>query len=277
MKKTVIGFIFITYLGFSETIYVNEYANKYRKNPEDATRSGVNGDMDIGYTSYLIDISSSELSRAIDYNILEATVGVSYAYANWIWGIDTKVLVQEQSSNLTYSSRKLNDNADIKRNEFLLFTNYKISEQFRVNLVYRYASLKSDNSYVDFKKYDTFFNYTTNGLATSLVYTPTMINGLFFSTGIVYSKADVEVYEKVNNIADDVSIDDSSSSLGIKLGVGYNYAFTNDIVLKLSADWYKFNFGKLNIYSNSLGKNFEQASLDEETYSVRFGVAYGFN
>ena len=276
MKKTVMGFIFVASLGCSETLYVNEYANKDRKNPEDATRSGVNGNIDIGYTSYLIDISSSELSRAIDYNILEATVGVSYAYANWIWGIDTKVLVQEQSSNLTYSSRKSNDSANIKRNEFLLFTNYKISKQFRVNLVYRYANLKSDNSYVDFKKYDTFFNYTTNGLAASLVYSPTMINGLFFSTGTVYSKADVEVYEKVNNIADDVSIDDSSSSLGVKLGVGYNYAVNNDIVLKLSADWYKFNFGKLNIYSNSLGRDFEQASLDEETYSIRFGMAYQF-
>ena len=276
MKQIFIISLLLSSLGATETVYINEYADKDRKDPNNATRSGFNGNIDIGYTSYLININSSELSRAIDYNVLEATLGASYSYANWIWGIDTKVLVHEENSNLSSSSGILNDCANIDRNEFSLFTNYKINEQFRANLLYRYSSLKSNDNYVAFKKYDTTFNYTTNGIATSLVYTPTMVHGLFFSTGVVYSKADVNIYENVNNIADDVSINDGSFSLGVKLGGGYSYAFRNDIVLKLSADWYKFDFGELDVYSNSLGRVLEQASLNEDTYSIRFGVGYGF-
>ena len=276
MKQLFIISLLLTSLGATEVVYVNKYANKDRKDPNEATRSGFNGNIDIGYTSYLININSSELSRAIDYNVLEATLGASYAYADWIWGVDTKVLVHEENSNLTSSSGVLYDHANIDRNEFSLFTNYKINEQLRANLLYRYSSLQSNDDYVAFKDYATTFNYTTNGIATSLVYTPTMVDGLFFSTGIAYSKADVQIYENINSVADDVSIDDSSFSLGLKLSGGYNYAFKNDIVLKLSADWYKFDFGELDVYSNTLKEVLEQASLEEETYSLRFGLAYRF-
>lgn len=278
MKKITISIVLLTIFGFSDsqTVYENLYANKDRKNPEDATRSGFNMSTDIGYTTYLIDVTSSELSRAIDYNVLEATLGMSYAYANWMLGIDTKILVYEQNSNLSSSSGVLNDSVNIDRNELSFFVNYKIDEKFGVNVVYRYANLKSTDSYVDFKKYNTTFNYATYGLASSVVYTPSLFDGLFLSTGLVYSKANIEVFEKVNNIKDDVFINDSSSSFGVKLGGGYSHAFNNDLVLKFSADYYKFDFGELNVYSNSLGRVFEQASLNEETYSVRLGMSYQF-
>lgn len=278
MKKITISIVLLTIFGFSDsqTVYENLYANKDRKNPEDATRSGFNMSTDIGYTTYLIDVTSSELSRAIDYNVLEATLGMSYAYANWMLGIDTKILVYEQNSNLSSSSGVLNDSADINRDELSLFINYKINEEFALNAVYRYANLKSTDSYVDVKKYNTTFNYSTYGLASSVVYTPSLFNGLFLSTGLVYSNAKVEIFEKVNNSQDDAFIDDGSSSLGIKLGGGYSYAVNEDLALKLSADWYKFDFGKLNVNSLSTNKILEQASLNEETYSIRLGVSYGF-
>jgi len=278
VKKVTIGILLLTIFGFSEsqTVYENLYANKDRKNPEDATRSGFHMSTDIGYTTYLIDVTSTELNRAIDYNVLEATLGISYAYASWMWGIDTKILVHEQNSNLSSSSGVLNDSADIDRNELSFFINYKIDEEFGFNAVYRYANLKSTDSYVDFKKYNTTFNYATHGLASSVVYTPNFFDGLFLSSGFVYSKANVEISEKVNNIKDDVFINDSPSSFGVKLGGGYSYAFNKNLVLKFSTDWYKFDFGKLNVNSFSTNKTLEQASLNEETYSVRLGISYKF-
>lgn len=265
------------YLLILLSLHTMLYADvKYLQNPADLFASSFSFDADVGYTSYVIDVTSTELNRAIDYNVLELRLGSSYSYGNWMWGLNGKILLDEQKSNLNSSSAILNDSANINRNEFSLFTNYKIDEELRVNVLYRYASLKSNDNYVAFKKYDTTFNYTTNGLATSLVYTPSMINGLFFSTGLAYSNADVEVYEKVNNTMDDVFIDDRSSSFSIKLGAGYYYAFTNDLILKLSTDWYKFDFGKLDVDSLSANKTLEQASLTEETYSLRLGMAYGF-
>ncbi|HFU75352.1 MAG TPA: hypothetical protein ENK66_03815 [Arcobacter sp.] len=278
MKKVVINVVFLMGLVYAEprVIYENIYANQDRKNPDDATRSGFNSSIDVGYTTYLIDVSSIELNRAIDYNVVEATLGVSYAYGDWIFGIDTKILMDEQKSNLNASSRILNSNANISRNTFSLFSNYQISKELSMNMVYRYASLQSNNRYIDFKTYDTAFNYDTNGLASSIVYTPSFFEGLFLSTGAVYSRANVEIYEKINTISDDVFIDDSASSLGVKLGIGYAYTVNDNLFLKLSSDWYKFDFGKLNVSSSSSNKIIEQASLGEETYSIRFGVLYQF-
>jgi len=278
MKRVIMSLGVFVSCSFSETVYLNQYANIDKKNPQDSYRSGFNFNTDIGYTFYLIDVTSSELSRAIDYNVIEATLGGSYAYGNWMWGIDTKLLLKEQGSNLTSMGVTdiLNDTATIDRNEFSLFSNYKLTEELRINLVYRYSSLTAKDSYVSFKRYDTLFKYKTSGLATSLVYMPYILNGLVFSAGAVYSKADVKVLEKVNDVADDVSIDDSSSSFGFKLGVGYNYSFKNDITLRVIADWYRFDFGQLDVYSQSQKRVFEQASLNEETYAVRVGMAYRF-
>jgi opacity protein-like surface antigen len=283
MKKIIMGFIFVNSLGFSEVLYVNEYADKDRKNPKDATRSGVNGNIDIGYTSYVIDVSSSELNRAIDYNVVELRLGGSYSYGDWIWGVNGKILLDEQKSNLNSedTTYHLNDSATIDRNEFSIFANYKLTEEFRGNFVYRYAKLQSNNSYLDILEYDTKFNYKTEGLALSLVYVPSFLKKekhlLWLSSGAVYSQATVEVYEEIEAIMDDVSIDDKQKAFGFQLGMGYNYSFTDNLTFKISGDWYRFDFGKLNVDSQKLNRVLEQASLNEETYSVRFGVAYRFN
>jgi len=279
MKKVIISLSILISCAFSEVTYKNQYANQDKKNPNDTYRAGWNFSADIGYTSYLINVTSSELSRVIDYNVLEATLGSSYAYGNWMWGIDTKILVNEQRSKLNFKESKNNsikDIASIDREEFSLFINYKLSEEFRINFLYRYARLKAKDNYVAFKIYNTLFDYQTNGLASSLVYMPSIFNGFAFSVGAVYSKADIKILETINGLEDDVFINDKSSSVGLKLGVGYNYSLIDKMAFRIISDWYRFDFGKLDVYSQSQKRVFEKASLNEETYAIRMGITYQF-
>ena len=275
MNKILLGVLSCYFLAFSY--------DKALENPEDINASALSFDMDVGYTSYIIDVTSSELNRAIDSTVLELRVGSSYSYGDWMWGVNGKVLLHELKSNLSLgdTTSRLNDTATIDRNEFSFFGSYKLNEEFRANLLYRYAKLQSNNNYNDVRDYDTTFNYNTNGLAFSLVYIPTLLRTetqlLWLSSGAVYSQATVEVSESINTRLNDVSINDKQSALGFQLGTGYNYLFSNNVILKVSADWYKFDFGKLDVDSQTMNGVLEQASLNEETYAVRFGVVYRFN
>ena len=244
--------------------------------------SSLSIDMDVGYTSYIIDVTSSELNRAIDYDVLELRLGSSYSYGNWMWGVNTKVLLREEQSNLQSkeASTIIKDSATIDRQELSLYGSYKLNEEFRANLLYRYANLKSTDGYHDVVRYDTSFDYRTDGVALSLVYIPSFLRNekqlLWLSSGVVYSQAQVEIDEKVDERVGDVSIDDSSNAVGFQLGMGYNYSVRQNLMLKLSADWYRFDFGELDVMSRNLNRVLEKASLEEETYSVRLGVVYRF-
>jgi len=267
-------------LTLTSTSLLFSYDKSYQ-NPTKA--SALSLDADVGYTSYIIDVGSSELNRAIDYNVIELRLGGSYSYEDWIFGVNGKLLLDEQKSNLnsTSSSNNFDDIATIDRNEFSIFANYKLSEEFRGNILYRYSKLQSNDSYVDFYNYDTTFNYQTNGVALSFVYIPSFLRKenqlLWLSSGVAYSQASVEIYEDIDSKRDDVSIDETKNSFGFQLGMGYNYSFTDNLTLKISGDWYRFDFGELNVVSSNLGGVLEQASLDEETYSVRLGLSYRFN
>ncbi len=244
--------------------------------------SSLSVDMDLGYTSYVIDVTSTELNRAIDYDVLELRLGSSYSYGDWMWGVNAKVLLQEEQSNLQSkeASSIIKDSATIDRQELSLYGSYKLNEEFRANLLYRYANLKSSDGYHDVVHYDTTFNYRTDGVALSLVYIPSFLRNekqlLWLSSGLVYSQAQVEIDEKVDERVGDVSINDSSNAVGFQLGMGYNYSMRQNLMLKLSADWYRFDFGKLDVMSKNLNGVLEKASLEEETYSVRLGVVYRF-
>jgi len=241
----------------------------------------LNINLNIGYSSYLIDVSSTELNRAIDYNVLEATMGLSYIFNNKIGvGIDTKMLLDESQSNLTIDSdeKPLNDTASLDRKEFTLYGNYFFNENSIINIFYKYSNLEANDSYDAFRHYDTTFNYTSNGLALSYVFIPINLDKhkLWLSAGGVYSSADIEIFEKIDGVEDDVFIDDTQNGFGLKLGLGYIYRFSDNLDFKITGDWYSSDFGELDVNSKVLGGVLESASLDETTYSIRVGVGYKF-
>ena len=275
--------IFLFVLLFSTVFadnYVDDSANRVYKNLNAYPSSAWGISMDLGYTNYQIDVISVELNRAIDYNILEFSLGGSYAYGDWLFGIVGKTQVEELESNVIVEREggRLNDLATINRSEVALYMGYKINDSMRLHALFRESKLKAEDSYVAYIAYDTEFDYQTDGLALSWLYHKTLFSyhAIWSSIGLDYSRAKVSISERVNSRVDDAYIDDSSYSLGYKLGVGYNYLFSDNIILKLGADYYKFDFGALDVSSKMQQEVIEKAYLTEETYSMRCGIVYRF-
>jgi len=263
-----------------QTLHAKEDFGRYDPNPSDEKAQTFRINLDVGYTVYLIDVTSSELSRAIDYTLYEATLGASYSWGRGSIGINTKLIIDEDQSNLTLGSvdNPLNDTASIERNEFFMYGNYVLTSAWQLNIVYKYASLEASDHYTNYWDYDTYFNYTTSGIVSSISWVP--INNdhhlLWLNSGLTYTQADVEISETRNAIADDVYIDDTQNALGVKIGLGYTYKYSDLLNIRLSADWYTYDFGELNVNSHTIGGVFDKATLEESTYSVRLGVSYKF-
>lgn len=168
MYRTIIFWVVpLLLMGFSSD-------SRYPKDNNATFVDSLNMSVDIGYGVYLIDVTSLEINRAIDYRILEATIGASYSIGNGNIGFNTKALIQEQKSNLSLvnTSRPLNDQANIEREEFSLYGNYFLDTLGRsmLNVVYKYYYLKANHRYINFNVYDTHFGYTTQGFALSYLY-----------------------------------------------------------------------------------------------------------
>ena len=109
---------------------------------------------DLGYSSYMIELHSSEIDSAIDYDILEFTLGASYSYDEWMWGAYSRFVIDELSSNMSVSgkNKSLGDKADIDKGEYAIYTNYTIKESqndaWRVNAIFRVSSLDARDSYL---------------------------------------------------------------------------------------------------------------------------------
>jgi len=260
--------------------YLDSMADKIFRDSNATLASAFGFSMDLGYTNYKIDVISSELNRAIDYNILELSLGLSYSYDAWLWGIVVKSQVEEFQSNVIVErgGGLLNDFATIDRAEVSLYTGYKINDFLRLHVVLRSAKLEATDSYTSYIDYATNFYYQTRGLAISLLYHQTFWSRHAFwgSMGLDYSRAIVSIVERINGIEDDAYIDDNSDSLGWKVGLGYTYLFSKNIILKLGADYYKFDFGALDVDSRMQNSTLEKAFLFEETYALRAGVVYRF-
>ncbi|MEA2027940.1 MAG: hypothetical protein U9N49_03070 [Campylobacterota bacterium] len=52
------------------------------------------------------------------------------------------------------------------------------------------------------------------------------------------------------------------------LSIGYTYRYDKHINIRLSGDWYYYDFGTLDVSSRSMGKIFDRATLEEQTYSL---------
>ena len=86
---------------------------------------------DLGYSSYLIELDSSELNSAIDYDVLEFTLGSTYSYEKWMFGIYGKFLLKELNSNMfvVTTQQKLGDQAALNKEEFGLYANYTLIQK----------------------------------------------------------------------------------------------------------------------------------------------------
>ena len=238
---------------------------------------------DLGYSSYLIELDSSELNSAIDYDVLEFTLGSTYSYEKWMFGIYGKFLLKELNSNMfvVTTQQKLGDQAALNKEEFGLYANYTLIQKenntWRVNFIYRYSSLEAKDRYKDFNIYQSSFDYETRGLALSLVYAQ-MLNdksSWFAQTGLLYSRAKVKMSESVNSQLQDTFVDDNAQALGGKVSLGYSYALSKELFLTLRTDAWRLNFGELSV-SSRVGDKLPNAKLQEASFSTYAGLSWRF-
>jgi len=275
MRKKIIYLVIVL---CSTLNYAEDYEKKVYKNINETPSSfGIHSDL--AYSSYMIEIHSSEIDSAIDYNILEFTLGGSYSFKRWMWGIYSKFVIDELNSNLyiNKTDQKLKDRANIDKNEFAIYSNYTLREDsdniYRVNLIYRESSLNAQKSYLSYHQYNSIFKYKTQDLAISLLYHKKLFNNnsYFINIGTLYSRAKVEISESVNSQQQDTFIDDNSHTIGIKLGMGYNIKLSNSLFFNTRVDGWRSNFKRLKVQSR-VGDRLPDAKLKECSYSIYGGI-----
>jgi len=250
---------------------------------KNAHANGFGIHIDLGYSSYLIELDSSELNSAIDYDVLEFTLGSTYSYEKWMFGIYGKFLIKELNSNMfvVTTQQKLGDYAHIDKEEFGLYTNYTLAQYqdavWRVNFIYRYSGLEANDSYKDFYFYQSNFNYETQGVALSLVYVQSLSDksSWFTQAGLLYSKAKVKMSESVNTYLQDTFVDDEAQALGGKFSLGYSYELTKELFLTLRMDAWKLKFGELTVISR-VGDILPSAKLKEHSFTTYTGLSWRF-
>ena len=236
---------------------------------------------DVGYSTYQVEIDSSELHSAIDYDVIELTMGLSYVYGRWMWGLYSKLLLDELKSNIYLPQKSFDNQALIDKKESVLYLNYRIFEEenqsWRLNLLYRESRLNAKESLSTFYAYRSHFNYQTKGVALSLVYGQKISeeSSYFFNIGVLSTQAKLEINEQIENKPQDVYIDDKSHAFGFKLTAGYNHQLSSQWILNLRADVWRLNFNRLDVAS-LVGDQLPKASLKEESFSSYLGLTWRF-
>ena len=267
---------------FSLNLNAQNYENKYLKDRFHIAK-GLGLHTDFGYSSYQIEVDSSELSSAIDYDVLEYSLGLSYVYGKWMWGIYGKFLVDEVQSNMVISStqKALNNRATIHKRESAFYINRTLLQKeqrtLKLNLLYRQSSLEAEDIFVSFYHYNSHFNYTTKGVAFSLVYSDRINKRSFYfiNLGMLYTKAKVEISESVESRLQDIYIDNRTDALGVKVAVGYSYTFSNSLIFNLRMDGWWLNFDRLKVES-LVGDKLPKASLKEQSFTSYTGFSWRF-
>ena len=266
---------------FYFNLNAQNYENKYLKD-RFHTVKGLGLHTDLGYSSYQIEVDSSEMALAIDYDVLEYTLGLSYVYGSWMMGIYGKFLVDEVESNMfvTSTHQPLNNHATINKRESAFYINYTLSQQeqrsWRLNLLYRHSSLEAEDSFVSFYNYRSYFNYDTEGVALSLVYSHQIGEGFYFlNTGVLYTQAEVKISDTIEERLQDVFVDDRNSAVGFKVAMGYSYNLTENLIFNLRADAWWLRFHSLKVAS-LVGDQLPKAELKEESFTTYTGFSWRF-
>ena len=271
-------FLFFLALGLNAQNFEDKF---YRDSSFISKGFGIHNDL--AYSSYLIEIDSSEIDAVIDYDLLEYTLGVSYVYGSFMSGMYMKLLVDEIQSNIYLSStqKRLGDRSNIDKNEFSFYLNYHFLREekssWSLNLIYRESIFDAKDSYDSFHHYSSYFYYKSKGLALSFVYANAFLekNSYFISAGVLYSQARVQVNESVDSIVQDAFIEENSHAMGLKVALGYNYNFSKNLIFNLRTDAWWLKFSKLNVNSK-VGDTLPKARLKEESISSYLGFTWRF-
>lgn len=260
------------------SLTAQNYEEKYLKDKLH-TPKGLGIHSDLSYSSYLVEVDSSEMNSAIDYSVVEATLGVSYVYGSWMWGMYGKFLVDEVNSNMyvVTTHKQLSNQAQIDKKEFGLYTNYTLFQKWRLNLIYKESQLNAKDSYSSFNAYNSYFYYDTKGLALSLVYADKLNeeSSYFISSGLLHSRAKVKISEAVNAVEQDAFIDTRSSATGAKVTLGYSYNISKSLIFTVRGDAWRLNFSKLKVDSQ-VGDALPRATLKEQSFSTYTGLTWRF-
>jgi hypothetical protein len=279
MKKLCLFFLVLVN---SLTLNAQNYEEKYPKDKLHIPK-GLGIHTDLAYSSYLVEVDSSEMNSAIDYSVLEATLGVSYVYGSWMWGMYGKFLVDEVNSNMyvVTTHKQLTNQAQIDKKEFALYTNYTLFQKekrsLRLNVIYKESQLNAKDSYSSFNDYKSYFYYDTKGVALSVVYADKLSeeHSYFISSGVLHSRARVKISETVNSIEQDAFIDNGSSATGVKVTLGYSYTLSNHLIFTVRGDAWRLNFSKLKVHSQ-VGDSLPKATLKEQSFSTYTGITWRF-
>lgn len=244
---------------------------------------GLGVHVDMGYSSYLIELHSSEIDSAIDYDVLEGTLGLSYINAQWSLGIYGKFVLDEVQSNMyvVTTQAPLNNHARIDKDEFALYINYTLKETeetlWGLNSIYRYARLDASDAFNSFFNYVSYLKYQTDGLAFSLNYQRKVLEkGLFVTNlGVLYSRATVNMSESANGQFQDSFIEDSVNALGMKVSLAYKHEYSENLLFHIRTDAWRQNFDDLSV-SSRVGDSLPKASLKEVSYTTYVGLAWRF-
>jgi len=282
MRRRIVGCIlyFMVFLSFN--LNAQNYEKKYLKDRFHIAK-GFGLHSDLGYSTYQIEVDSSELSSAIDYDVLEYSLGLSYVYGEWMFGGYGKFLVDEVHSNMfiTSSHKGLNNRADIGKKESAFYINHTLlrssQSTLKANLLYRQSSLEAEDSFVSFYHYKSYFSYQTKGVALSLVYSRGVSKKslYFINGGLLYSQAKVEINEKIEKSMQDVLVNDKQEAIGVKMAMGYSYSLSNHLNFNLRADGWWLNFKRLEVTS-LVGDTLPKASLQEQSFSSYAGFSWRF-
>jgi hypothetical protein len=215
--------------------------------------------------------------------VLEFTLGTTYSYDKWMFGVYGKFLLKELNSNMfvVTTKEKLGDQANIDKEEFGLYANYTLAERenetWRVNFIYRYSYLEAKDSYKEFNVYKSIFDYETKGMALSLVYTQIFNDesSWFVQGGLLYSRVKVKMSELVNAQFQDTFIDDKAEALGGKISLGYSYMLNKQLFLTFRTDAWRVDFGELDV-SSRVGDNLPHAHLTEQSFTTYSGLSWRF-
>lgn len=251
---------------------------------------------DISYSSYNLDLQGTSHMKAIAYDVSELTVALSRNTYPWQYSIGYRSVINEISTNSSIPRTGGKDSANIDRDEFFLLINYLFNlekiinnfliqsidigqERVALNMILYSSSLNASNQFDLGYTFRQTYNYDTKGLKLSLNYKLTPNNKKYkfwLFGGLLYTRANLNFDEYQDNTLKPRYVNESVNQFGKNLGFAFTYDMNHNMVLKIIGDWYNVDFGDVDVYSRSTKQVVDTAKFQENTSSVRVGLAYKF-
>ena len=251
---------------------------------------------DSSYTVYNLDLQGDSHMKAIAYDVSELTVALSRNVGSWQYGVSYRGIINEISTNSSILRTGGKDSADIDRHEFLMTVNYILNlekiintfftqstdigkERVALNMIFYNSSLDAWNQFDIGSTFRQTYKYDTQGAKISLHYKLTPNNNQYkfwLFGGVVYTRANLKFNEYENTKVRPRYVDESVNEFGTNLGFAFTYDINYKMVFKVIGDWYNVDFGDVDVYSKNTKQVVDTAKFQENTSSIRIGLAYKF-